>query len=63
MLGHLLAVLTSPVNEQDRAQVKGLCLEVQEVTGVNVAVAFANQGCTGEQTAGTHRKQAWDGSL
>lgn len=50
-LGHLLAVLTTPANEQDRAQVKDLCLEVQEATGVNVEVAFADQGDTGAQTA------------
>ena len=50
-LGHLLAVLTTPANEQDRAQVKDLCLEVQEATGVSVEVAFADQGYTGEQTA------------
>ena len=56
-LGHLLAVLTTPANEQDRAQVKDLCLDVQEVTGVNVKVAFADQGYTGEQTA-TDAKEA-----
>lgn len=50
-LGHLLEVLTTPANEQDRAQVKDLCLEVQEATGVNVEVAFADQGYTAEQTA------------
>ena len=38
-LGHFLAVLTTPANEQDRAQVKDLCLEVQEATGVKVEVA------------------------
>lgn len=43
-LEHLLTVLTSPANEQDRAQVKQLCLEVQEVAGVKVEVAFADQG-------------------
>ena len=50
-LGHLLAVLTTPANEQDRAKVKDLCLEVQEATGVNVELAFADQGYTGAQTA------------
>lgn len=50
-LGHLLAVLTSPANEQDRAQVHDLCLEVQEATGVNVEVAYADQGYTGKETA------------
>lgn len=50
-LGHFLAVLTTPANEQDRAQVKDLCLEVQEVTGEKVKVAYADQGYTGQQTA------------
>ena len=50
-LGHCLAVLTSVANEQDRTQVKGLCLEVQQATGVNVKVAYADQGYTGTQTA------------
>ncbi|MFC4637839.1 IS5 family transposase [Deinococcus hohokamensis] len=50
-LGHLLAVLTSPANEQDRAQVYDLCLEVQEASGVNVQLAFADQGYTGKDTA------------
>ncbi|MBZ9752231.1 IS5 family transposase [Deinococcus sp. HMF7604] len=50
-LGHFLAVLTTPANEQDRAQVKDLCLEVQEVTGETVQVAFADQGYTGTQAA------------
>lgn len=50
-LGHLLAVLTTPANEQDRAQVFDLCLEVQEATGVKVEVAYADQGYTGERTA------------
>lgn len=50
-LGHLLAVLTSPANEQDRAQVKDLCLEVQEATGATVEVAFVDQGYTGQDTA------------
>ncbi|WP_104992617.1 IS5 family transposase [Deinococcus sp. NW-56] len=50
-LGHVLAILTSPANEQDRAQVKDLCLEVQEATGAQVEVAFVDQGYTGVQTA------------
>ena len=50
-LGHLLAVLTTSANEQDRAQVKDLCLEVQEATGVKVEVAYADQGYTEERTA------------
>ena len=40
-LGHFLAVLTTPASEQDRAQVKDLCLEVQDATGVPVEIAYA----------------------
>lgn len=50
-LGHFLAILTTPANEQDRAQVKDLCLEVQAATGATVEMAFADQGYTGKQTA------------
>lgn len=39
-LEHLLAIPSSPANEQNRAQVKGMCLEVQEATGAKVDVAF-----------------------
>ena len=49
-LGHLLTLMTSPANEQDRAQVEALCHSAQEVTGGMIEVAFADQGYTGEQT-------------
>lgn len=48
-LGHLLALLVTPANEQDRAQVAELAEQVQEVTGEMVEVAFVDQGYTGEQ--------------
>ncbi len=50
-LGHLLTLMSTPANEQDRAQVHELCVQVQEVTGVKVEVAFADQGYTGQETA------------
>jgi len=50
-LGQLLAVLVTPANEQDRAQVAALAEEIQEVTGESVEVAFVDQGYTGEQAA------------
>ena len=50
-LGQLLAVLVTPANEQDRAQVAALAEQIQEVTGESVAVAFVDQGYTGEQAA------------
>jgi transposase len=48
-LGHLLALLVTPADEQDRAQVAELAEAVQEATGQTVGVAFVDQGYTGEQ--------------
>jgi len=50
-LGQLLAVLVTPANEQDRAQVAALAEQIQEATGESVEVAFVDQGYTGEQPA------------
>ncbi len=50
-LGHLLALLVTPANEQGRAQVAELAAQVQEVTGELVEVAFVDQGYTGDQPA------------
>jgi transposase len=48
-LGHWLALVVTPANEQDRAQVAELAQQVQQVTGENVEVAFVDQAYTGEQ--------------
>lgn len=56
-LGHLLAVLVTPANAQDRAQVADLAQQVQAVTEQTVEVAFVDQGYTGEvaeQAAAEH---------
>jgi transposase len=50
-LGHLLAVVVTPANTQDREQVAVLAAAVQEVTGQSVEVGFVDQGYTGEQAA------------
>lgn len=50
-LGHLLALVTTPANEQERAQVATLAREVQAVCGQSVQVAFVDQGYTGQETA------------
>ena len=50
-LGQLLAVLVTPANEQDRAQVAALAEQIQEVTGESVEVAFVDQGYTGDHPA------------
>lgn len=56
-LGHLLALLVTPANEQDRAQVEQLAQAVQEATGDTIELAFVDQGYTGDdaaQAAQTH---------
>ena len=50
-LGHLLAVVITPANEQERAQVSKLCQQVQEATDQNVQAAFVDQGYTGPEAA------------
>jgi transposase len=50
-LGHLLALLVTPANEQERAQVAELAAAVQQATGQNVEVAFVDEGYTGEEAA------------
>ena len=48
-LGHLLALLVTPANEQDREQVAELAQQVQAITEQSVEVAFVDQGYTGDQ--------------
>ena len=48
-LGHWLALLVTPANEQDREQVAELAQQVQTITGQSVEVAFVDQGYTGDQ--------------
>jgi transposase len=50
-LGHLLARIVTPADEQDRAQVAELAERVQVVTGESVELAFVDQGYTGEAAA------------
>ena len=50
-LGHLLALLVTPADEQDRAQVAELARRVQAATGEMVEVAFVDQGYTGDRPA------------
>lgn len=50
-LGHLLALVTTPANEQERAQVAALAEQVQEACGQSVQLAFVDQGYTGEEPA------------
>lgn len=48
-LGQLLALRVTPASEQDREQVAALAAQLQAVTGHTVAVAFVDQGSTGDQ--------------
>ena len=50
-LGQLLAVLVTPADQQDRAQVTALAEQIQQATGDSVEVAFVDQGYTGDQPA------------
>lgn len=50
-LGHLLALKTTPANEQDRAQVGALVAALQETTAQKVEVAYVDQGYTGQSAA------------
>ncbi|MFC5601629.1 IS5 family transposase [Deinococcus cellulosilyticus] len=50
-LGHLLALVVTPANEQDRSQVVELAKQVQDVTEVNVEIAYVDQGYTGQEVA------------
>ena len=50
-LGHLLALVTTPANEQERTQVAALANEVQTTCGRSVQVAFVDQGYTGDNAA------------
>jgi transposase len=47
-LGNRLSLHVTPANEQDRAQVAAMAQQVQAVTQQSVAVAFVDQGYTGD---------------
>jgi transposase len=50
-LGHLLALVVTPADAQDRAQVEALARAVQEVTGQAVELAYVDQAYTGDEPA------------
>lgn len=50
-LGHLLALVVTPANEQDRAQVSELAAALQAATGETVELAYVDQGYTGAEPA------------
>lgn len=55
-LGHLLALLVTPANEPERAQVAELARSVQQVTGQGVDVTFVDQGDAGDEAAEVARQ-------
>jgi len=56
-LGHLLALVVSPADEQDRAHVADLSAALQVATGESVEIAYVDQGYTGEQPASAAQAQ------
>jgi transposase len=56
-LGHLLAMVVTPANEQERAQVAALAQAVQAVTGAHVDLAYVDQGYAGPDTAAAAQAQ------
>lgn len=50
-LGHLLALVVTPANAQDRAQVGQLAQAVQSVVEQPVQLAYVDQGYTGQEPA------------
>ena len=56
-LGHLLALVVTPANEQERAQVGELAKQVQEATQRSVDLAWVDQGYTGKKPAAAAAKE------
>jgi transposase len=50
-LGHLLVLVVTPANEDERTPVGALAAAMQEVTSQTVEVAFVDQGDTGDEPA------------
>lgn len=50
-LGEFLALIVTPANEQDRAQVEALAAAVQDATGDTVELAYVDGGYTGKDAA------------
>lgn len=59
-LGYLLALLVTPANEQERAQVAHLAAQIQQVTGESVEMAFVDQGYPGDEPAQAAAEQGID---
>jgi transposase len=56
-LGHLLALHVTPANVDDRAEVGRLAEAIQEATGETVALAYVDQGYTGQKPVEAAKQQ------
>ena len=56
-LGHLLALVVTPANQQDRAHVTELAAALQAATGETVKLAYVDQGYTGDEPAAAAQTQ------
>lgn len=56
-LGHLLALHVTPADVGDRTAVKRLAADIQDATGDTVALAYVDQGYTGETAAEAARSE------
>jgi len=55
--GHLLTLHVTAADEQDRAQVKQIAKDIQQVTDESVELAYVDQGYTGETPAKAAAKE------
>lgn len=62
-LGNLMAVCVTAGNVDDRQPVEALCKQIQELTGENVQVLYADQGYRGEEVADDAEFQGIDLSV
>ena len=56
-MGTLLALAVTPANETERRQISALAQRVQEVTGEQVEVLYADAASTGAETAAAAQEQ------
>ena len=52
-LGHLLTLHVTPANQDDRAEVGRLAQAIQVATDQSIAIAYVDQGYTGERRKGS----------
>lgn len=60
-LGHLLALVVTPADEQELTQVAALAEQVQVVRECSVQMVFIDQGYTGENAVDAAQRKAFVG--